>query len=167
MNRKGHIKLHRKLLDWEWFKHPPTVVVWVTVLLMAEWRKDGKLKPGQVFTTRKELAELTGLTDRQIRTAIEHITTPTNKTTSPATIKTTNKGMLITIENWRFYQTNPRATDQRSDQPNDQPNDQPTLYKEEEEVKEGANGTELKEFVPMPEEFKAKLNAMFGGRKVN
>jgi len=161
---KGHIKLHRKIVDWRWFKEPNTVVVWLAILANAEWRKKAELKPGQWFTTVKEICEITGLNPQQVRTALNHLT---NGLTNEITIKSTNKGSLITVENWRFYQMNPRQV--TNDSTNELTNESTNLplYEEVEEVKEGANGTESEEFVPMPEEVKAKLNAMFGGRKVN
>lgn len=165
-SRKGHIKLHRKILDWKWFKHPPTVVTFITILETVEWRKNTGLKPGQIITTQAELMELTGLSRQQIRTALEHLISTKEITIEPTT-ESTKPASLITVENWRFYQARKDDTNQGSNQGSNQSINQSTLYKEEEEVKEGANGGEFEECVPMPEEFKAKLNAMFSGRKVN
>ena len=69
----GYIMLHRRIKHWKWFKEPATVVVWLTLLLSAEWRQGATLKPGQVALTQREIMELTGLSRQQIRTALKHL----------------------------------------------------------------------------------------------
>ena len=164
---KGHIKLHRKIVNWRWFKEPNTVVVWLAILANVEWRKRAELKPGQWFTTVKELCEITGLKPQQVRTALNHLT---NGTTNEITIKSTNKGSLITVENWRFYQMNPRqATNDSTNESTSNLTNLP-LYEEVEEVKEGQNGDGDSEGIPtpMPEEFKQQMANLFGwNRKDN
>ena len=164
---KGHIKLHRKIVDWRWFKEPNTVVVWLAILANVEWRKKADLKPGQWFTTVKELCEITGLNPQQVRTALNHLT---NGSTNEITTKSTNKGTLITVANWRFYQMNPKkVTNDSTNVPTNDLTNLP-LYKEEEEVKEGANGDGESEFIPtpMPEEVETKMANLFGwNRKDN
>lgn len=98
---KGHIKLHRKIVKWRWFKEPNTVVVWLAILAHVEWRKTAELKPGQWFTTVKELCEITGLKPQQVRTALNHLT---NGSTNEITIKSTNKFSIVSIVNWEKYQ---------------------------------------------------------------
>lgn len=164
---KGHIKLHRKIVDWRWFKEPNTVVVWLAILANVEWRKKAELKPGQWFTTVKELCEITGLNRQQVRTALNHLT---NGATNEITIKSTSKGTLITVENWRFYQMNPKnptngLTNETANGLTNLP-----LYEEVEEVEEGQNGDGDSESIPtpMPEEVKAKMANLFGwNRKDN
>ena len=164
---KGHIKLHRKIVKWRWFKEPNTVVVWLAILAHVEWRKTAELKPGQWFTTVKELCEITGLKPQQVRTALNHLT---NGSTNEITIKSTNKGSIITVANWRFYQMNPK--DLTNDVTNETTNGSTNLplYEEVEEVEEGANGDGESEFIPtpMPEEVETKMVNLFGwNRKDN
>lgn len=164
---KGHIKLHRKIVNWRWFKEPNTVVVWLAILANVEWRKKAELKPGQWFTTVKELCEITGLNRQQVRTALNHLT---NGATNEITIKSTSKGTLITVENWRFYQMNPKnptngLTNETANGLTNLP-----LYEEVEEVEEGKNGDGDSESIPtpMPEEFKQQMANLFGwNRKDN
>lgn len=166
MAKKGHIKLHRKILDWEWFKHPNTVVVWLAVLMLAEWRKTADLKQGQLVTTQGELAEITGLSRQQIRTALAHLTSTKELTIQP-TMVSTKPASLITVENWRFYQMNPKDTNQGCNQGSNQGFNQSTLYKKNKEVKEEGNGNGEFDPVPMPDELKAKMASMFSMRKDN
>jgi hypothetical protein len=102
-NLNGFIVLHRKMLEWEWYNDIPCKVLFLHIILKANF-KDTKwrgitIKRGQLVTGRLALAEQTGLTERQIRTALNKL-----KTTSNLTIKTTNKYSIITITNYEKYQ---------------------------------------------------------------
>lgn len=109
------IKLDRNILNWGWYKDANTFKVFVHLLLVANI-KDGEfmgeiVKRGQHITSYKNLAAHTGLTERQVRTALNHL-----KATQEVTIKTTNKYTVITISNYDFFQqatqqvTNKRQT---------------------------------------------------------
>lgn len=118
MKSAGYIKLHRKITGWEWYGDPDTFRVFVHLLLMAEY-EDRKwhgitIKRGQVLTTRKKLAEETGLTERKVRTALLHL-----KSTSEVTSTSTNKWTLITIEKYSDYQVIHNQSDQQTDQQSD------------------------------------------------
>lgn len=156
----GFIKLHRKLLSWRWIQSPNTVVVWLTLLLMAEWDDGQNIRAGQVLISQQEISEITGLSRQQIRTAIAHLIA-TNEVTKEATKKATNGKMLLTIENWRFYQGDKRRSNQSSNQGSNQGSNLPTIIKENKEIKEIKEGQSDEasegDFVPMPAELKAKL----------
>jgi hypothetical protein len=99
----GYIKLHRKMLDWEWHSDPGTFSVFMHLLLMArfdegQW-KGVRLEPGQLITGRKALSQSTGISEQGIRTCLERL-----KSTNEITIKSTNKFSVITIVNWGKYQ---------------------------------------------------------------
>lgn len=99
----GFVVLHRSLLKWGWHSDPATGWLFINLILLAshtptEWRGI-KLDRGQLITGRKSLSEQTGLSERQIRTALEHL-----KTTGEVTIKPTNKYSLITLVNYRKFQ---------------------------------------------------------------
>lgn len=167
-NKNGFFKIERKILDWEWLGHPPTVVTWLVLLAFAEWDRGCDLKPGQVITTQAELMEYTRLSRQQLRTALSHLVSTKEITIEPTTVAT-KPASLITIEKWRLYQMDKR-------QPTKVPTKEPTkgstnlpLYKKNKEIKEIKNGghTAPVESVPMPPEFKAKLETMFNMRKDN
>ena len=69
------------------------------------------IKRGQLITGRKALAAQTGLSERQIRTALDHL-----KSTNELTIKSTNKFSLITIVNCGKFQDVQSDIDQQVDQ---------------------------------------------------
>ena len=72
----GHIKLHRSILDWEWWGDINTFRLFMTILLLANW-KDKKwqgrvIKRGQLWTSIPTLAKVSGLTQQQTRTVTEY-----------------------------------------------------------------------------------------------
>ena len=121
--QNGFVALHRSLLSWGWHADPATGWLFVNLLLMANWTdsewRGMTIKRGQLVTGRKALAAQTGLSERQIRTALDHL-----KSTNELTIKSTNKFSLITIVNYRKFQDVQSDIDQQNDQQNDQQVDQ-------------------------------------------
>ena len=90
MSEGGWIKIHQQITRWEWYDNPAVFCVFVHLLLMASWKVSKKhgitLKPGQILTGRDKLAEETGLSVQNIRTALNKL-----KKTKEITIKSTNK----------------------------------------------------------------------------
>lgn len=108
----GFIKLHRSILDWDWWSDQNTFRVFIFLLLKANW-KDGNHKGenvprGSLVTGRKAIAEATGLSERSVRTALEHL-----KSTNEVTIKTMPKYSVITIKNYDKYQVTYQQIDQQ------------------------------------------------------
>ena len=103
MASNGYIKLHRKLLDWGWYKDPNTKAVFLHLLLTANFTESEymgvKIYPGQTVIGRKALAETLGMSERNVRTALNHL-----KSTNEVTIKVTNKFSVVTIVGWEKYQ---------------------------------------------------------------
>ena len=84
---EGWIKVHRKMLEWGWYKDPLTKVVFLHLLLIANF-KDTEymgetIHSGQTVIGRKALAETLGLSERNVRTALTHL-----KSTGEITIRT-------------------------------------------------------------------------------
>lgn len=100
---EGWIKLHRKFIEWEWYKDKNTKIIFLHLLLLAN-HKDNKwqgvlIERGQLITSIEHLSRECGLTLQQTRTALNKL-----KTTGEITTKATNKYSLITIENYGLYQ---------------------------------------------------------------
>jgi len=110
---EGWIKLHRKFLNWEWYKKPNMVHLFLHLLIKAnheDLRWQGiELKRGQLITGRNSLSKDTGISVRSIRTCIERL-----KSTNEITIKSTNKYTIITICNYDLYQINQINTTSKS-----------------------------------------------------
>lgn len=99
----GFVKIHRSILEWEWWDDINTFRLFMTILLLANWKEKrwhGKVIPrGSLWTSIDSLARKSGLTQRQTRTALEKLIS-TNEVTSEAT----NEGRLITVVNYGLYQ---------------------------------------------------------------
>ncbi len=125
------IKLDRNIINWRWFKDHKTYKLFTYLLVVANitdkpWR-DIVIKRGQLVTSIAHLAEETGLTEREVRTALNRL-----KTTQEATSLSSPQYTLITIENYDVYQRATRfATNDR--QTTDK---RPTTTKEVKELKE-------------------------------
>lgn len=104
------MKLHYKMLNWEWIGYPDTVALWVNLLLRAKQRTvraNGiTCRRGQVVTSRSRLARECGLSERKIRTSLKRLIS-----TKKVTVSSTNKATIITICNFDTYQA--QAPDKR------------------------------------------------------
>ena len=102
-NEKGWIKIHRKFTDWGWYSDVNTKVVFLHLLLTANTEDSEffgvKIKRGQVVIGRNKLSAEIGLSERQTRTALEHL-----KSTHEIDQQTTNKYTIITICKYDTYQ---------------------------------------------------------------
>lgn len=165
MSRGGFIKLHRKMLDFRWAKHPATVALWVHILLSVEWESTDKLKKGQMLTSYRKLAEETGLSVKQVRTALKHLIDGAQVRAQDGAHIGAQQGTMITVEKWGKYQGQKAKGAHRMAQEGAQEGAFLPLYKENKEIKEGALGTQEAECVPMPPEIKEKMAALFAERR--
>lgn len=140
----GWIRLHRQILDWEWYSCPYTKSLFIHLLLKASWRdarwQGMEIPSGSLFCSVETLSAATGLSTRRVRTALERL-----KSTGEVTSRTTSRGTLLTLCKWEDY----NGDDDEKDKPNDKPNDkQPTSERQtsdkrattSEEGKEGKKG---------------------------
>lgn len=115
---QGYIKLFRQLLDWEWYHDKNTKILWIHILLKANFtikRFEGRtIYAGQLVTSVRSLSEETGLSPREVRTAINHL-----KSTQEIKVEATNKFTVITIEKWRFFQVDEGIDDTLNSNPFD------------------------------------------------
>lgn len=99
----GWIKIHKKILDWEWYEDSNAFRVFFHLLLSASWEdrrwKGIQVKRGQAVIGRTSLAKRLRLSEQQVRTSLERL-----KSTGEITIKTTNRFTLITVANYDIYQ---------------------------------------------------------------
>lgn len=104
MNEKEtFIALFRKMMNWEWYTDVPVKTLFIHCLLRANYYDNmyrGKLiKRGSFTTSLNELSIQTGLTIKQIRTALTKL-----KKTNEIEVKGANTHTLVTVVNYDKYQ---------------------------------------------------------------
>lgn len=168
MKPAGFVKLHRKITEhWLWTGEPfDRAHAWIDLLLMANWKPSKRIfngrvidqGRGQVLCTIKFLADRWGWSPKKVRRFLK-----TLQNDGMLSVKGQTNGTTITIEKYAFFQDWGQADD-----PTDDPTDDPQ-HKKNKEIKEIKNGghTAPVQSVPMPPEFKAKLETMFNMRKDN
>ena len=112
---EGWIKLHRKLVDWEWY-HDSKMVHLLFHLIAKANHRDGKwkgidIKRGQLITGLDVLKQQTGISTQSLRTCLERL-----KSTGEITNKSTNKYRVITILKYDSYQINENTNNQNNKQ---------------------------------------------------
>lgn len=139
------IKMYDKLLKWEWYGDPNMVATWIHLLLTANW-KDKKwrgvdIKRGQLITSRTNLAESIGLTERQLRTCLDHL-----QESGEIACETTNRYTVITICKYESYQGNTEEN-RPAERPAERPtNDQQTTNERPAEGQQTTTPIELQEY---------------------
>lgn len=97
------IKLDRNILDWRWYKEPTTKTVFIHLLLRANI-KDADfmtetIHRGELVTSYAALAAETGLSIKQVRTAIRHL-----KETGEVKVRGHSKFSIISMLRYDYYQ---------------------------------------------------------------
>jgi len=99
----GWVKLHRQILEWEWYSDNNCFRLFLHLLLKANHKerrfKGMELEIGTIVTSRDLLARETGLTGQQIRTALNKLIS-TNEITSVSS----SQGTIIQVVNYEKYQ---------------------------------------------------------------
>lgn len=109
----GYVKIHRKILEWGWYKDINTFRLFIHMLLKANW-KEGNFKGttvprGSFVSSYPHLAEECSLTINELRTAIKHL-----KSTGEVTVSTNNKYSMFTVNNYYKYQDDNSQADSQS-----------------------------------------------------
>lgn len=109
----GWVKLHRKLLEWEWYEDAHMVHLLVHLLLTAT-HEDRKYKGltirrGQLVTTIKELADALGTPESSTRLRIKRL-----KSCGFISIKVAHNKTTITICNYDSYQMREKDSCERN-----------------------------------------------------
>ena len=130
----GFIKLHRKLIEWEWFTDSNTFHVFMFLLLDAnhadkKW-KGVMVKRGEKTTSVDKIRLRTGLSTQTVRTCLKRL-----ESTREITIKTTNRYSIITICNYDTYQSKENSTNKQLTNDQQTANKQLTTNKNEKKDK--------------------------------
>lgn len=100
-------------MQWEWYTNANTKSLFIHCLLRANWKPGTwqgiHYEAGDFITSLPSLADETGLSIQQVRTALKHLIS-TGEITSCSTDKVTGKKLtknrIITVNNWNEYQQN-------------------------------------------------------------
>ena len=141
----SYIKIDRKILDWEWYSDINTCRLFLHMLLRANW-KDGRFQGAEVprgsfISSIRKLSEETGLTEREIRTAISHL-----KTTGEVTSESHTKYTVFTVKNYGSYQSTNTQSDKQTTGERQADDRRPTTIEEGKKVKR----EEIKDIVDTP-----------------
>jgi uncharacterized phage protein (TIGR02220 family) len=138
----GWIKLHRSLIEWEWYQNANMMRMFVHLLLNANHKpakwQGIQIERGQFLTSRDHLAKDLKLSVMQVRTALGHL-----EETQEVSIETTSRYTLITLCKYGSYQCGEDEGNQvnnqqvTSDQPTD--NQQVTTNKKDKKKKNENN----------------------------
>ena len=110
----GWIKIHRQILNWEWYDEPNTFRIFFHLLLKANHKPNKyrgvTVEAGQIMTGLDLLARETNLSMQKVRTSLNRL-----KSTNEITIKTSTKGTIIQVVNYEKYQvvTNEQQTNNK------------------------------------------------------
>lgn len=149
----NYIKLNRKILEWGWYTDTNTFKLFLHLLLSANY-KDGEflgiqIKRGQALKSISKLSAETGLTSRNIRTAVDHL-----KATGEITCQPTRYGQLITVEKYALYQDFEGITDKKPTGNRQGSDNEPTGNRQRSDNilrrKECKEGKEGKNISPLP-----------------
>ena len=104
------IKLNRKIIGWEWYLNINVKTLFIHCLLKANW-KDGRfegkdIKRGSFVTSLEKLSKETGLSVRQVRTALDKLFL-----TGELTSTSFSKYRIVTVVNYNQYQLCDKQTD--------------------------------------------------------
>ena len=110
----GWIKIHRQILNWEWYDEPNTFRIFFHLLLKTNHKPNKyrgvTVEAGQIMTGLDLLARETNLSMQKVRTSLNRL-----KSTNEITIKTSTKGTIIQVVNYEKYQvvTNEQQTNNK------------------------------------------------------
>lgn len=134
MTDKGWVKLHRKIIDWEWYDDLNVRVLFLHLLLRVNYEdklwRGITIKRGSFITSLQKMASESKLSLRQVRVALNKL-----KMTGEVTIETTNEYSVITINNYEVYQQNDTPDDNPATNERHASDTPMTTTKERKEIK--------------------------------
>lgn len=102
------IKLHRKMLDWEWYDDANTMRVFLHLLLKANWKPNRwrgiDVPVGSLISSYDTLSDELKLSRQQLRTSLKKLKS-NKEINKEINTEATRYGLVITICNWASYQS--------------------------------------------------------------
>lgn len=134
----GYIKIHRAMLDWEWYHDDRCVRMLLHLHLKANYMpgrwKGNEVSPGEMVTSSIALAEQLGWSRSAVNRTLEKL-----KKSGEVDTKSDNKWTLVSLRKWDKFQVDDLKPDTKSDKKRTttghQTGQQPDTIEEGEEVK--------------------------------
>ena len=96
---EAFIKIHKKMMQWEWYDDLKTFKLFMHCLLRAEYKPGSwhgiSYDTGQFITSLQNLADETHLSIQEVRTALNHLIS-----TGELTSTQQGKARIITVVKW-------------------------------------------------------------------
>ena len=109
---RGFVAFPRGLTDWEWYTEPNTARLFFHLLLTANWQEKQwqgiTIHPGELVTSRAQLAKQLRMSEQSVRTALEHL-----QATGWVTVKTGPKYSVVSINNYASLTGSDRQSDRQ------------------------------------------------------
>ena len=150
----GWLKLYRSILDSAVFQDAEILKVWIWLLCNVAFEQHDTicyskvihLKPGQIATGRKKIAQCTDLNENKVYRALSAL-----KSLGNIEIKATNKYSIITVVNWDKYQEgNGKRTSSEQQTNSKTTAEEQQLNSKRTQHKNGNNGKNEKEIYMCP-----------------
>ena len=133
---EAFIKIHKKMMQWEWYDDLKTFKLFMHCLLRAEYKPGSwhgiSYDTGQFITSLQNLADETHLSIQEVRTALNHLIS-----TGELTSTQQGKARIITVVKWNEYQGDNRESNKKATRKQQDANKMLTPCKEYKEDKEG------------------------------
>lgn len=134
MNGSNYIKINRSILDWEWYQDNNTKVLFLHMMLKANWKK-AKFKGvdidrGSFASSYQSLSSETGLSVQNIRTSIRKL-----KSTGEITVTKYSKFTVFTVNNYCEYQKPNKVSNAELTGNQQETNSQVTTIEEDKKVR--------------------------------
>lgn len=118
-SNSGFIKLHRNILNWEWYDDPMVFKVFLHILLTANYQDTQwhgvTIKRGQRVYSRAGLARELCISEQTVRTSLKKLFS-----TNELTNWTCPKYSLVTVSNYDSYQSPTNSSTSCQPAPNQQ-----------------------------------------------
>lgn len=142
MQNQGWLKIHRKMLGWEWYDDIKTKVLFIHLLLVCNFKQTKwrgvELEEGETIKSIETLSQETTLSVRSIRTSINKL-----KTTGELTERWHGKYRILKLKNYKQYQINDTEDDSSATRQRQDSDIKTTADKERKEIKKEKNEEEV------------------------
>ena len=112
MLKSGFVKIHRKIVDWEWYHDATVSRVFFHLLFVANYEKHNfegfEIEPGQCVISLQKVSEALNLSKDTVLRALKKL-----EKSGELQRKPTAKFTIITLKNYTLYQQSATEADRK------------------------------------------------------